>query len=83
MTPCGRDPRCLRSPLLCPIAMDSEAERMYERLRSELNAECGVPLGPMDYTWGGPARVAVVCEGGEDWLEGTPGGGLAPTVFEF
>ncbi|MFK7895603.1 MAG: hypothetical protein AB8G23_07185 [Myxococcota bacterium] len=55
ITMCGADPLCLGSPLFCPGALDSTIDREYERLRSELNERCDVPLNLMDYAWGGPA----------------------------
>lgn len=55
VTSCGEDPLCLGTPILCPGALDSNIDREYERLRSELNERCGVPLNLMDYAWGGPA----------------------------
>lgn len=55
ITSCGEDPLCLGSPIFCPGALDSRIDREYERLRSELNTRCGVPLSLMDYAWGGPA----------------------------
>ncbi len=52
---CGEDPLCLGTPILCAGALDSSIDREYERLRTELNERCGVPLNLMDYAWGGPA----------------------------
>ena len=66
ITSCGADPLCLGSPIFCPGALDSTIDREYERLRSELNERCGVPLNLMDYAWGGPA-----------WGERTRGGAWA------
>ena len=42
-TSCDQDLQCLGSPILCPIAMDSEMERDYRALREERREYCGVP----------------------------------------
>jgi len=43
-TSCDQDLQCLRSPILCPIAMDEEMEREYRTLREERRESCGVPF---------------------------------------
>jgi hypothetical protein len=40
-TACDADPRCLGSPLVCPVEMTAIHEREYERLRDRLERECG------------------------------------------
>jgi hypothetical protein len=42
-TSCDQDLQCLRSPILCPIAMDPDMERDYRALREARGQECGVP----------------------------------------
>ena len=82
-TRCDVQADCEGSPLLCPVAQDVRVEREYARLRTELHAECGVPLDLMDYAWGGPAGEGPGCGGTHDWLEAAASGVVAPTRFVF
>lgn len=95
---CGREPGCVGSPLLCPIAMDADLEHEYQRLRHELNQECGVPLGLMDFAatdavgaWSGAGEASrgagglpVSCAASHFAPdEETDGGTKLPRFFEF
>jgi len=82
-TPCARDLRCLGSPLLCPIAMDADLEREYQRLRGELNRECGVPLRLTDAAWGGPVSTPSGCPDSELQPEDASAGSTLPRFFAF
>ncbi len=83
VTSCEARVACAGSPLLCPVAQDQQVEREYARLRTELHAECGVPLDLMDYAWGGPAGEGPACGYAHDWLEAASSGAAEPTRFVF
>jgi hypothetical protein len=41
-TACEADPGCLLSPILCPVVLDENRAREYDRLRDWLDRECGI-----------------------------------------
>lgn len=82
-TRCAARAACEESPLLCPVAQDQRVDQAFTRLRTELHAECGVPLDLMDYAWGGPAGEGPVCGDAHDWLETAASGKAQPTRFVF
>ena len=45
-TACDQDLQCLYSPIVCPIAMDPEAERNYQALQAERSDHCGESVSP-------------------------------------
>ncbi len=82
-TSCEEQPPCLGSPLLCPVAMNGEIERDFQRLRAALSERCGVPLGLMDYAWGGPFGEASTCGDAHDWFESAASGLAEPSRYVF
>lgn len=62
---CETQSACAASPLLCPVALDTNLDREFQRLRSALHARCDYSLGLLDYAWQGSAW-----EGG-DWQGST------------
>lgn len=93
VTTCETDPECSGSPLLCPVVMNEDVSREYQRLRTALNQKCGVSLGLMDYVWGGPVwgeptqgpeqGVVPSCGESHDWLEARANGHADAERFEF
>ena len=80
---CQLKPRCLESPLLCPIATDIQIEREYQRLRIALHTRCEVPLALVNATWGGPFLERPVCERKRSGTEGAGRDGAERGTFVF
>jgi hypothetical protein len=85
VTPCALAPECHGSPLLCPVALDVQIEREYERLRDALQAQCGMPRGLLDFAWeiGAQTQVAERCELAHDGWEAAARGESAPSSYSF
>jgi len=81
VTNCDAEPLCLGSPLLCPVTMDANAEREYQRLRSALSDRCEVPRGLMGS--GGFVADSSGCGAPRAWLEAGAAGAKQPRQFIF
>ena len=82
VTSCDAEPSCLGSPLLCPVTMDANAEREYQRLRSALSERCEVPRGLMGGS-GGPVAEASGCGVHGAWFEAGAASATQPRQFIF
>jgi hypothetical protein len=91
-TSCDQDLQSLGSPILCPIAMEEDAERDYRALREERHEHCGIPrLRPESSSaslWEvslEPSRMdSRACRSLTNWLESAEKGrATLPTVFDF
>lgn len=91
-TSCDQDLQCLRSPILCPIAMDEEMERDYRALREERYEQCGVPRIPSELSSRSFSRDSVeamtidssACSSAPNWQERAASGrATKPNVFVF
>ena len=89
-TLCDRDPRCLGSPLLCPIAMDAELEARYQRLRRALQSRCEVSPEPIEsavLAFDEGARsgeASLTCKASSEWMStGLTKSGDGPRYFVF
>ena len=83
-TNCDQDIQCLASPILCPIAMNEEAEREYLALREERREHCGVSSSSPEFSLAPTNMESNACRSTLNWLESaTDGGSAGPPVFDF